>query len=234
MFIDNQVTRYENGVTNRPVSDIFNSLKTMDPTRYHQYFEDFDYYTAADWTVTEIGAGGTQALIDGDGGILRITTDALDDDAVAMQKVGESFLLEVGKKAFFKSRLRVAKPLESDFLIGLQVTDTTPFDATDGIYFQKDDGDANVDIICRQNATTGSITAVVTTVEANTFLELAWFYDGVDRLYYGYNGVVVGYLTVTSATFLPDTELTVSFSFRNGEAGATTMDVDYIFAAKER
>jgi hypothetical protein len=37
-----------------------------------------------------------------------------------------------------------------------------------------------------------------------------------------------------SSTYLPDTELTVSFGIQNGEAVAKTMTVDYIFAAKER
>ena len=51
MFIDNQITRFGNGLTNRDVGDIFNSMPQPDPTRLHQYYEDFDYYLAADWVV---------------------------------------------------------------------------------------------------------------------------------------------------------------------------------------
>ncbi len=229
------VTRFPNGVTNQPENDIFGgSLKTLDPTLFHTYFEDFDYYTAADWTVTEIGAGGTQAILDGNGGLLRVTTDALDNDAVAMQKLGESFLLTLGKKTFFKARLAAAKVTQSEFLVGLVITDTTPFDATDGIYFRKDDGDANIDFVVRQDATTGSTEVVAGVAVAATMVDLAWFYDGIDRVYYAINGIVLGYITATTATFLPNTELTVTFAFINGEAGATTLDMDYVFAAQER
>ena len=41
-------------------------------------------------------------------------------------------------------------------------------------------------------------------------------------------------LSATLATYLPDTELTISFGVQNGEAVAKTMTIDYIFAARER
>jgi hypothetical protein len=41
-------------------------------------------------------------------------------------------------------------------------------------------------------------------------------------------------LTSTPATYLPDTELTISFGIQNGEAVAKTMSVDYVFCAAER
>jgi hypothetical protein len=37
-----------------------------------------------------------------------------------------------------------------------------------------------------------------------------------------------------SSSYLPDTELTISFGIENGSAGAKTMSVDYILAAKRR
>jgi hypothetical protein len=41
-------------------------------------------------------------------------------------------------------------------------------------------------------------------------------------------------LTTTLSTYLPDTALTVSFALLAGEAEATTMTIDYLFAAIER
>jgi len=225
-------TRFPGGITTVTKSSPLGMFGLPDPTEWHVFFDDFDTYTAAQWTVTETG-DGTQALTDIDGGALLITTAALDNDAVFMQKVGESFLLATGKKSFFKARFKVAKSTQSDFQIGLIVTDTTPLDATDGIYFQKDDGDQNLDIICRKNATTGSTTAVAGTVADNTFLTVAWYYDGAGNLSYFVDDVKKGTLDASSS-YLPDTELTVSFGFVNGEAGATTLTLDYVFAAKQR
>lgn len=227
-------TRFPKGISTAVKNSALFDFCCPDPTKAHVYFNDFDHYTAGDWTVTEIGAGGTQALGDADGGVLVITTDALDDDQVTLQKVGESFLLESGKEAWFKARFKVADATQSDFQIGLVVTDTTPLDATDGVYFQKDDGDALLDVICRKNATTGSTSATgIHTVVDDTYLTVGWYYNGISELKYFVNDVHKGTLSASSA-YLPDTELTVSMSFKNGEAGAIAMSVDYVFVAKAR
>ena len=83
-------TRFPNGVTNVGEDSLFAALGQLAGPQFHTYFEDFDYYTAADWTVTETQAGATQALTDGDGGLLLLTNTAADNDLVALQKVGES------------------------------------------------------------------------------------------------------------------------------------------------
>jgi hypothetical protein len=227
-------TRFPSGVTNVRSTATLGSFVAPDPTKAHSYFEDFDYYTAGNWVVTETQAGATQALSDADGGVLLLTNSAADDDLNALQKVGESFLMEAGKRAWFKARFRVSDATQSDFVIGLQVTDTTPLDVTDGIYFQKDDGDAQLDVYVRRDATTGSNSATnIATVVSDTYLTVGWYYDGAGNLAYYVNDALIGNLNASS-TYLPDTELTVSFGIQNGEAAAKTMSVDYIFAAKER
>lgn len=123
-------------------------------------------------------------------------------------------------------------------MLGLQVTDTTPLDVTDGIYFQKDDGDTNIDFYVSKDATTGRLTttAFATASAAGTYMRLGFYFDGKRYIYLYMDGVMVDKvdLTTTLATYLPDTELTISFGVQNGEAVAKTMSVDYIFAAKER
>lgn len=230
-------TRFPYGVTNVSKSNPLGEFLMSDPTRVHMYFNDFDTYVVGDWTITttEAGAGSaTEALGDADGGVLVITNDAADNDADFFQKVGESFLMEAGKKAWFKARFKVSDATQSDFVMGLQITDTTPLDATDGIYFMKDDGDAQLDVYCRKNATTGSTSATnIATVADDTYLTVAWYYDGKSAVKYYVNDAHRGTLD-GSSTYLPDTELTVSFGIQNGEAVAKIMTVDYIFAAKER
>ena len=230
----NTVTRFPNGITNAAEGSLFADMVKPDPTKFHEYFNDFDNYTAGDWVVTETDAGATQALTAGDGGLLLITNTAADDDLVALQKTPAAFSLTAGKKAFFRARFKVSDATQSDIVIGLQVVDTTPLDVTDGIYFLKADGAATADFICRKNATTGSTSAsAVATLANDTFISVGFYYDGVSKVYYAVDDTVKGYLDASSS-YLPDTVCTVSFALQNGEAVAKTMTVDYIYAAIER
>lgn len=230
----NSVTRFPNGITNAAEGSLFADMVNPDPTKFHEYFNDFDNYTSSDWSVTETQAGATQALIAGDGGLLLITNTAADNDLVALQKVPTAFSFTAGKKAFFHARFKVSDATQSDIVIGLQVLDNTPLDVTDGIYFLKADGAATIDFICRKNTTTGSTSAsAVATLANDTFISVGFYYDGVSKVYYAVDGVVKGYLDASSS-YLPDTVCTVSFALQNGEAVAKTMTVDYVYAAIER
>lgn len=227
-------TRFQYGVTNVSEVDLFADMVQPDPTLFHEYFNDFDTYTAGDWTVTETDSGATQALTAGDGGLLLITNTAADNDLVALQKNPAAFTFTAGKKTFFRCRFKVSDATQSDIVFGLQVVDTTPLDVTDGIYFLKADGAATVDFICRKNASTGSTSAsAVATMSNDTFIELGFYYDGQSKVAYEVNGSVLGSLDASSS-YLPDTTCTVSFALQNGEAAAKTMTVDYVYVAKER
>lgn len=233
-FLDLTTTRLPNGFTNVGDSSIFANMTQPDPTKFHEYWNDFDTYTAGDWVVTETQAGATQALTAGDGGWLLLTNTAADDDLIALQKTPAAFTLTAGKKAFFRCRFKVSDATQSDVVFGLQVVDTTPLDVTDGIYFLKSDGAATVNFICRKNATTGSTSASsVATLANDTFVTLGFYYDGIDKVYYSVDGVIGGSLDASSS-YLPDTITTVSFAVQNGEAVAKTMTVDYVYAAIER
>lgn len=228
-------TRYNYGVTNVTKENILGQLTELDPTQLHTYFNDFDAYVTGNWTVTETQAGATQDLTDADGGVLLLTNSAADDDLVALQKIGESFKFASGKKLFFKARFKVSDATQSDFVMGLQITDTTPLAVTDGVYFRKDDGDANLDFVVIKDSTATTATAI-TAVSNDTYLTVAFYYNGKDEVVYaagtGNNPSILGKSVTTN---LPDDEdLTISFAIQNGEAVAKTMSVDYIFAAKER
>ncbi len=232
-LIDNEVTRFDNGVNNRGVGHIFGaSMKQMDPTRFHSYFEDFDYFTAADWVITDVGVS-TQALTNVDGGALLLTNAAADNDSVFFNKVGESFLMELGKQAFFAGRFSVSDATDSDVLMGIQITDATPVDATDGIFFLKADGATAVSLISRKNAVDVVLTDAALVLADGVSVELSFFWDGISQIWAGVNGTPVARMTPGAS--LPDDEvLTLSFGIQNGEAVAKTMTVDYLFAAKER
>jgi hypothetical protein len=210
---------------------LFAELGQPAATLYHTYFEDFDYYTAADWTVTETDAGATQALADGDGGLLLITNTAADNDLVSLQKKGESFRFASGKPLFFEARFKVSDATQSDVVIGLQITDTTPLDVTDGVFFIKADGAATVNFLVEKNNTATTASAVATMAD-DTYIRLGFYYDGVSAVQYFVNGSIAGSSVTTN---LPDDEdMTITIAIQNGEAAAKTMTVDYVYVAKER
>lgn len=227
-------TRFQYGLTNVGETNLFADMVQPDPTLFHQYWNDFDTYTAGDWVVTETDSGATQALTAGDGGWLLITNTAGATDLAALQKTPAAFSFTAGKRAFFRCRFKVSDATKSAVVFGLQVIDTTPLDVTDGIYFLKAAAAATVNFICRKNATPGSTSATsVATLADDTFVELGFYYDGLGTVAYEVNGAVTGSVSGSSA-YLPDTTTTVSFALQNGEAVAKTMTVDYVYAAIER
>jgi hypothetical protein len=227
-------SRFPNGVGNVTKSNNLGMYGAPDPAKWHTFFDDFDTYAAADWvvTTTELGAGSaTEAVGDVDGGALVLTNAAGDNDLDFLQLAGESFLFESGKRLIFKARFKVSDATQSDFIMGLQITDTTPLDVTDGVFFQKDDGDTNLDFHVEKDNTATSASAVATVAD-DTFIEVGFDYDGKDKIEYYIDGVKTGTSVTTN---LPDDEiLTVSFGIQNGEVAAKSMTIDYIFAAKER
>lgn len=223
-------TRFPKGLTTAAKTAPMGEFILPDMTSAHVYMEDFDYYTAADWTVTEVGVA-TQALADADGGRLLVANAAADDNSSFNQKVGESFLFATGKKLWFDCLLQVSDATQSDFVIGLQITDTTPLDVTDGVFFIKADGAATVDMVVEKDNTATTTASVATVVDA-TDIRLSFFYNGIDEITIFVDGAHVGSSVTTN---LPDDEaLTISFGIQNGEAVAKTMTVDYIMAAKAR
>ena len=232
-------TNFDTGVTNQSTTDLLGNLQVPDPSVNNTFFEEFEYFNSSDWTITKTEAGSgsaSVALTNADGGVLLITNDNADNDNAFLQKVGESFKFEAGKELFFKTRFKISDATQSDFVIGLQITDTTPLAVTDGVYFSKADGVAtlNFNVVKNSTATTAS---AITTLSDDTYITLGFYYNGKDSVQYfaGSNAVSPTYLGKSSLTNLPDDEeLTISFGIQNGEAVAKTMSIDYILSSKAR
>lgn len=205
-----------------------------DPTTMHIWFDDFDGYTAGDWviTTTEAGAGdATEAVADADGGVLVITNDAADNDADFFQWAKETFKFVAGKKLWFKARCKISDATQSDFVIGLQIRDTTPLAVSDGVYMMKDDGDANLDCYVTKDSTS-TTGAAASTLTSDTYAVLGFYYNGVDAVEFYKDNVLISKLATTN---LPDDEeMTISFGIQNGEAVAKILSLDYLLVAKER
>lgn len=229
--------RFPFGVVNADKTTPFGNYKAMSPLVFHEDFDDFKRFAAAEWTITRVGTTPTEALTDGNGGLLLLTTVASALSSTFLQKVGASFLPTSGKQLWFATRMLVSSASDTSFAVGLQLTDTTPQDATDGIYFIKAAAATTVDLVCRKNATTGSISkTAVATLADSTFVDLAYYYDGKRTIHIYVNGVNVYDLdlTATPTDYLPDTVLRVSFGVANGASTARTAQYDYLYASIER
>ena len=205
------------------------------PHEYFGYFNDFlnqNDYLATDWTVTETGVA-TQVISVGAGvgGVLVVTNAAADNDASFQQNDLEVFSYAAAKRLSFSARFKVLEVLQCDFVMGLQITDTSPLAVSDGIFFRKDDGDALLDFVVVKNSTE-TLVASVHTMVADTFVDVEFYYGGAGMFEIVVNGANVGTAVLTNA---PDDEnMCISFGIQNGEAVANIMSVDYISAVQER
>jgi hypothetical protein len=116
--------------------------------------------------------------------------------------------------------------------MGLQITDTTALDVTDGIFFISNDGDAGLDFLVEKD-NSATTTEDVATLADDTFITVAWYIDP-DRsaVYYSINNAEP--VKVVNTNLPDDEELTVSIGIQNGEATAQTLTVDYVTAIVER
>ena len=228
-------THFTSGVTNVGTDSTLGKLKAPAPHKYHTYFNDFDTYLASDWTITttEDGTGSaTAALAAGDGGLLLVTNAAGDNDHDFFQLVKEGYKSEAGKQLAFHMRFKTNDATQTDIVAGLQLTDTSPLDVTDGIFFLKADGAATISFIVEKNSTQSTLT-LPNSLADDTFMTLGFVYDPKDQKFHVFqNNVLAG--TVVSTNAPDDEELTVSFGIQNGAAAAKTLTVDYIGASKER
>jgi len=228
-------TRFTSGVGTAKKNTNTGFYGMPDPTKWITYFNDFTEYVAGDWTITTTEAGSgdaTEALASTSaGGLLLITNDDADNDLDFLQLKTEAFKFVAGKKTFFKSRFAVSDATQSDFVMGLQITDTTPLVVSDGVYFLKDDGDASLDFHVEKDASDTAASAIATVSDA-TMLVAGFYYDGKSAIEYYVDDVKLG--TSVTTNLPDDEELTVSFGIMNGAAAAKTMTVDYIFVSQER
>ena len=166
------------------------------------------------------------------GGALLLTNDDADNDLDFLQLKGESFKLSSSKRAYFSARFKVSDATQSDFVMGLQITDTTPLATTDGVFFIKDDGDTNLDFIVEKDSTSTDTTAIHTMAD-DTFVTVAWFIDpDASKVFYSVNNAEP--VSVVNTNLPDDEELTVSFGIQNGAAAAKTMTIDYVNVMIER
>lgn len=219
-------------------------LDGYDPKDWYIRDLDFNRYLASDWVITETGSG-TRAVSQAVNGVLVVTNAAADNDVNSLQEssvaagaVAEQWKFVLAKPMYFGMRFKISDATQSDFVVGLHITATTPIASapTDGIYFRKDDGDRLIDLVGRKNSTGSESTGVLNSagyMTDDTFTRLEWYYDGVSSVIQAYqDGVAFGSIPLTNV--VDDEELAISFAHQNGEAVAKVMSVDWIKVAQLR
>lgn len=205
-------------------------------TDFVEYYNDFTKtsdYTAGDWTITALAGTNTIAVdTDDANGVLRLTSGATEDNGSGYNQKIECWRFAANKALEFEARFKMNDVTQADCVIGLQITDTTPYAVSDGAWFGTDDGDALLDFHLAK-ASAQSDTAGVATLVDDTWIKVGFYYDGVDaNVQIFINDVRVG--AVPFATYAPTTELCISLAHTTGEAVANTMDIDYIRVRQQR
>lgn len=220
----------------QPYSKWIKYLDISQAVRFEGPFADFLMFVEAHWTITKVELGYSSASLTLQnivGGVLRISCDTSDNDAVQMQLKGEPFKLATGKPCWFEAKFKTADPTQVDLLFGLCITDTTLIAGfSDGVVIKKDDGDAYLDFQSVKNNTPTNQTALATLV-ADTWIRVGFYFNGYDTLTPYINGVKLTAYKIQ--TNIPDDEeITISVAIMNGEWAIKSLDIDYIKAVQKR
>lgn len=213
-------------------------------TDFFEYFNDFlvtSAYTAGDWTITNTGSPTIAVDVDDVGGQLSIATGATDTNSSSHQSKIEAFKFVSGKALEFECAFALDDVVDSTFMIGLAITDTTPLDATDRLVFKKEDTESTLNFQATKDGSTVSELADFATLVNNTQVKVGFYYDGSVAATDGVGGaptidvylndVRVGAVPITNA---PDTEMCITAHVVTGKTGAVTAKLDYIRAIQER
>lgn len=204
---------------------------------------EYDFLSQSDkddFTTTLIEGGTASATIsflDVNNGVLQIVTDIAATDGAQMQLENEFFKMNVvDKETTFKCRCKIDKATQSNFLVGLLPLNATVWAGfTDGVYFRKDDGDTAIDVGCKLNSSeTVLLNRKVMDTEFHTyfFSVVPTSTDGEGQVEFWIDGLRVASFTTA---YLPyDEACTLTFAYLNGEAGAATMQIDYIGGTTHR
>jgi hypothetical protein len=180
------------------------------------------------WTVTRVEAGAgesTMTRIDGAGGVLRITTDANEDDGVNAQLLGESFKLAAGNTLYYGIKAKMSEATQSDFFFGLAITDTDILGGvTDRIGFQKIDGETAVKGMLEKDSTE-TLSPSILTLDTS-YHTYEWYLNSAGSVEMFVDAVSVW---TPATTNLPnDEELRVTLQLLAGSAVARTCDIDWV------
>lgn len=249
---DNQVTRMQFGLNNTRDTETFSDLPCPDYMKWHDYFEDFDYYngpvavgTTNGYTLT--GTGATITFAAADGGSINLI-GATTGFIAALQRATGTFKIETGKRLWYGALLTLSTLASATQLIaGLTNVTGTPFTGgqiTDGVWFSSDAGGTGILSI---NVAVGGVVTTVALgnlIVAAAQMTLKWYWDaGIyaaapnGRIVWEASGPGVSTNlrgSVPAPANFPGATLLAPQLAVKGTAGTPTITADLVFALKER
>jgi hypothetical protein len=228
-------TRFSNGVSTNDAQYLMGDYPLPSPftssgsrlTGVAQYANDFTE-TVAEYTAA--GSGSTFALTDGNGGLALLTPGGTTTVSAAY-KTASNVAFVAGNAVWFQSRFKVsAVSGAKSFYVGLRKGSAT----TDGLWFTKPASSTSVNLVSTVGSTATTLVTGVATAEADTYLELGFYFNGVDLLVYNNNLLVarVDAPTIgTSGTTL--TSVALGPVLHITPTATDTLTVDYILASTE-
>lgn len=232
-FVNIQNTNFENGVTNRNAADLFGSMEQLDPTKYNTFMDDFNAPEAS--ALTLVGyldiATGSVVAVDSDGGAISLTTGAAAGNAAITTPASRGFTCDASRPVYFRTKLALGDVANTILVAGLalDILGVTP---DEGAFFQKLDTVDTVDFVIRTGAAQTAIDTGIATMVDDEDMTFEFYWDGIDRFYYGINGTPLGFLEQTGG--LADVVGATVGPISGAGAGAKDCGVDYLFAAQLR
>lgn len=189
-----------------------------------EYANDFTE-SVAEYTVT--GTSSTFALTDGNGGLGLITPGAAAT-ATAAYKTASNVAFVAGNQVWFSTRIKASAVSGTKaFYVGLRNGSAV----TNGLWFAKAASSTSVNLVSTvASSSTTLVTGVATAVD-DTFLELGFYFDGVDIYVYNNNVVVARVEAPVIGTNIPSVNLGTVMQIT--PTATDTLTVDYISASVE-
>lgn len=180
------------------------------------------------WTPTVVG--GVAATWACSGGLLTVTTDANDDDAIQFQSDSPA-TLSPGSHHVLIARASVSAATQVDVGFGWSIADTTILASapTDALYARKDDGDTNWDLQSLIDGAGSSATGLATLDTDHHVYGIEVRMDGT----VSGKGVASFWVDGVLKASLPwlafpyDESVYPFFAVQNGEAAAKSLVLDY-------
>lgn len=218
---------------NYPFPDPFHTSGTsgLDVVTYANDFFGIGS-TTLDWIIT--GTSSTFATTSGLGGVALITPGGTTT-TTTVATAGSGFQFISGQKFWYVCRIKMSAISSTKaFSFGLQKGSGATASATDGLWFTKPASSTSLNLVSTVNSTATTLVTGVTTVAADTYVDVGFYYDGTDLLVYS-NDVVVARVSAptvgsTGTTF---TNALLNTSFNVVPTATDTLSIDYVLVAQE-
>ena len=222
-------TRFLDGVTTVPASGPLGFYPY--PAPFHtgskaglgsvRYENDFDTFTN-DYLVT--GLSSTFALVTASVGGAAVLTPGGAAVASSAYKSGQFLQFQAGNKAWFVSRFQVSALAGTEY-VGLQAGAAV----TDGLWFAVSATGVISLVATTASVATTLVAALPTVALAATWVDVGFYYNGVELFVYQ-NDVVVARILAAS---LPLTTAILTPVFDIVPTASQTLTVDYVVSACE-